>query len=238
MPLTLLLNTYSETGHEPDRAFVRRRREEIMRAQEAMRAAKERQARYANKHRRDVEFKVGDKVLLSSSHLRLPEAENARRKLQPRFHGPYRISEVISPVAYRLDLPASYRAHPVVHISHLKAHHDGSRDFPGRPEYVPPPPPIIENGEEYSIIEQILKHRIYAPKSKNPVAQFWSKWEGHGNEETLWRSASQLRLDMRSDIYDSLIQDYLRRSGATLDDRWLNPPLPRGAVLASLDWIE
>ncbi len=143
-----------------------------MRVQEAMRAAQERQARYANMNRRDYEFEVGDKVLLSSQHLRLPEAENARRKLEPRFHGPYKIIEVVSPVAYRLELPASYRIHPVIHISLLKVYRDGSRDFPSRPAYAAPPPPIVVDGEEYSIIEQIVKHGSMARKARTRLLSF------------------------------------------------------------------
>jgi hypothetical protein len=169
---------------------------------------------------------------------RCREAENARRKLEPRFHGPYKIIEVVSPVAYRLELPASYRIHPVVHISHLKVYRDDSSDFPSRPAYAAPPPPIVVDGEEYSIIEQIVKHRIYGPKSKSPVAQFYVKWQGYGNEENSWLSASQLWLDMPAEFFDAMIKAYVDRSGARLDARHLDPPLPRGVAVSSLIWIE
>jgi hypothetical protein len=42
-----------------------------------------------------------------------------------RSLGPFRVAAVIDSLAYKLDLPASYRMQPVIHISHLKQYHDG-----------------------------------------------------------------------------------------------------------------
>jgi hypothetical protein len=105
VPLAFISQPVHKVGPENLKVFTRRRREEVKQIQEAMRKAQERQAFYANQHRREVEFKVGDRAWLATTHLRLPEAANATRKLQPRFHGPYKVTQVISPVAYRLDLP-------------------------------------------------------------------------------------------------------------------------------------
>ena len=72
-------------------------------------------ARYANQRRRDVQFSAGDRVWLKTGHLQLPG--HLTRKLAARWIGPYEITEVINPVAMRLDLPPSIRLHPVVHVS-------------------------------------------------------------------------------------------------------------------------
>lgn len=141
-PLSLILPSNKATNEKTESAdeFLDRRQKDFKLAQECIKRAQERQARYANRGRLDVEFKAGDMVMLAKSHVRLTEAQNAGRKLQPRYHGPYKIKEVISRVAYRLSLPASFKIHDVIHISHLKPYHEGSKLFPFRPAYDPPPP--------------------------------------------------------------------------------------------------
>ncbi len=72
----------------------------------------------ANPKRRDVAHAVGDRVWLSSTHLPI---RSGARKLASRWAGPFTILERIGAAAYRLELPASWRIHPVVHVSQLKA---------------------------------------------------------------------------------------------------------------------
>ena len=191
--------------------YATRLREDVQNARAAIAAAQERQAKYANQHRRDGIFKVGYKVWLSASHLRLPRAQNARRKLQPRWYGPYRIAEVISQVAYRLELPATFKIHPVIHISRLKANLDGSQDFPNRPAYVPPPPPEILDDEEFYSIEAFRNHR-----GKANTLKFLVKWTGYGEDENKWISARQLQADMTAETYKELLDAYQLQTKAKL----------------------
>ena len=63
-------------------------------------AAQQKQAQYANTHRRHVCFNVGDRVWLSTEHLHL--ATTNSHKLQHRWRGPFRIVKKLSDVTYKL----------------------------------------------------------------------------------------------------------------------------------------
>ena len=92
------------------------------------RAAQDRQKKYADRCRRNLEFSVGDQVFLKVSPLRNVIRFGRRGKLSPRFIGPFRIVERVGSLAYRLDLPKKLSGvHNVFYVSHLRRHlHDPS----------------------------------------------------------------------------------------------------------------
>ena len=63
-------------------------------------------------------FHIGDQVLLSTKNLNLKNAPV--RKLKRRFIGPFFVSQKIGPVVYELDLPSTWKIHPVFHTSLLR----------------------------------------------------------------------------------------------------------------------
>ena len=56
-------------------------------------------------HRRDVQFAVGDEVLLDTEHTQLP----SRSLLSPRWMGPFKVLARTAPDTYRLDIPTTWR---------------------------------------------------------------------------------------------------------------------------------
>ncbi|GJT11547.1 putative reverse transcriptase domain-containing protein [Tanacetum coccineum] len=73
--------------------------------EEKLKEARSRQKSYADKHRRDLEFQVGDRVFLKVSPFRGVKRFGIKGKLSPRFIGPFEILERIGEVSYRLALP-------------------------------------------------------------------------------------------------------------------------------------
>jgi hypothetical protein len=58
-----------------------------------------------------------DMVWLSTKNLPL---RLGTKKLAPIFSGPYKITDVVNPVAYKLELPPDWNIHNVFHVSQLK----------------------------------------------------------------------------------------------------------------------
>ena len=83
-----------------------------------------RMKQYADQGRQDVEYKVGEEVLLSTKYLRLSMAKgrsDITPKLLPRYIGPFTIKSKVGKAAYRLNLQdTALRVHPVFHVSLLK----------------------------------------------------------------------------------------------------------------------
>nr|GFB94283.1 transposon Ty3-G Gag-Pol polyprotein [Tanacetum cinerariifolium] len=75
----------------------------------------------ANRHRRDLEFKEGEFVLVKSQPYRQVSVANRLSvKLSPRYYGPYEVLDRVGPVAYKIKLPPNSLVHDVFHVSFLR----------------------------------------------------------------------------------------------------------------------
>ena len=86
-----------------------------------MEVAQARQKSYVDKRRKPIEFEVGDHVYLKVSSMKGVQRFGVKRKLAPRYVGPYLIIEKSGNVAYKIELPYEMRAiFNVFHVSQLK----------------------------------------------------------------------------------------------------------------------
>ena len=202
-PLTplALLKDGETSGVETTDAFVSRMQTDLARAKESIKKAQERQMTNANRHRREHVFKQGDLVYLSADHLRVHGAADSKKKFAKRAYGPYKVKRVLSPLTYELDLPASVKIHPVVHISALREHLTSQR-FPDRDEVYSPPPAEVIDEEEHFHVQAFVGARRYGKTQK---LQFLVDWVGYGPDERLWIDADRLKGDLSADAYEKLV---------------------------------
>ena len=126
-------------------------------------------------------FKLKDKVWLDGQNLKMGYPS---WKLQPKRKGPFEITEVMGHVTYHLKLLDQWRIHPIFHASLLSPYRE--TDAHG-PNYLQPPPDLIEGEEEYKV-EVIVAHRKWGKGYLYLV-----KWTGYPSSENTWQNADSLK---------------------------------------------
>ena len=155
---------------------------------ENLRVAQDRQRSYADLHRREISYEVGDKVFLKVSPWKGVARFGKRGKLSPRFIGPYEVLEKVGPVAYKLALPSELaQIHDVFHVSMLRRYRsDPSHVIMGQP---------IEIKDNLSYIEdpvQILDTKIKQLRNRR-IPMVNVGWWNHSREEATWKTEEHMR---------------------------------------------
>ena len=181
--------------------------------------AQQRQKKYADRKRSEVEFREGQRVKLVSSALRKrnqgPEA--LVRKLSPRFHGPFRIEKMVGTNAAVLELPGkvSNRKHRTFNVEKL-AHWYESEKFPlevdsGNAEA------MAELGERISadtgfFVEAFLEVEKRVSPRNRLRWEAHVKWRDYADEENTWEPVSLLKSDLKKE-FDEFYKIWAQRSG-------------------------
>ncbi|GJT19925.1 putative reverse transcriptase domain-containing protein [Tanacetum coccineum] len=93
----------------------------IILIKQRIQAAQDQQKSYADLKRNQMEFEVGDRVMLKVSPWKGVVRFSKWGKLNPRYVGPFKVLVKVGKVAYRLKLPQELsRVHHTFHVSILK----------------------------------------------------------------------------------------------------------------------
>ncbi|MCO5600815.1 hypothetical protein L7F22_054931 [Adiantum nelumboides] len=189
--------------------YVRDVREAFAKVKEALQRAQVKQKEAADKHRRHLDLKEDDWVLLKFPKARLQHTTGKDRqgtpnghqkfyaKLAKRFYGPFQILQKINPTAFRLKLPDHWHIHNAFHASLLKP-------YKGTPPAAPieEDPPEFDEMEEILRPEKILKHEDKVLRIGKILRRYLVKFANYPDEDARWMQEPQLK------EYLALLQEY------------------------------
>ena len=100
--------------------FVREMKERYEEARAALVKAQEEMKRQVDRNRKEAEeYRVGDKVLISTKDFSMELMKRAMKKLTEKFIGPYVVRKIVLENVVELELPASLRIHLVVNVRRI-----------------------------------------------------------------------------------------------------------------------
>jgi len=129
-----------------------------------------------------AQYSTGDQVWLEGKNLCLPYQAT---KLAPKRYGPFKIIKEISPVAYQLALPLTWKIHNTFHASLLSPYCETTAYCPN---FSRPPPDLINDEEQYEV-EQICNHWHFGC---NRTLQYLIHWKGYPNSDDMWEPAADV----------------------------------------------
>jgi hypothetical protein len=143
--------------------LVQETKEKIALIRKRMLTAQSRQKSCADKHRRELEFAIGDLIYLKVSPMRNVYRFGNKGKPSPRYVGPFQVLKRVSPLAYKIEMPPKLAGvHDVFHVSHLRKYvHDLSQVISHEPLDIQP----NLTYEELSV--QILDHKEHQLRTKS-----------------------------------------------------------------------
>jgi hypothetical protein len=132
--------------------------------------------------RQEVEFQVGDFVLLKLH----PYHQHSVFKLANRFYGPFPVEQRLGKVAYHLSLSPEAKIHPVFHVSLLKKYVGTS--LPAIVDL----PPISDEGQIQVEPEQVVDTR-WIKRGTKFIEESLVQWKSLPAEDATWEDTQLLK---------------------------------------------
>jgi hypothetical protein len=168
------------------------------------------------KHRDTPKYKEGDLVWLEGKNLRINQLT---AKLAPRRHRPFKITQVMSAINYRLELPTQWSIHPVFHIDLLTPYKETTMHGPN---FTQPTPELIDGEEEYSV-EKILDSWHFGRRQR---LQYLVKWEGYPDADNMWVNKDDVFVDDKVREFKTSNPDAATHIRSVSFAKSLYPPTP------------
>ena len=163
--------------NEKAEEFAKEMKERHEEARAALVKSQEEIKRQADRSRKEAkEYRVDDKVLISTKYFSMKSMKRPTKKLTEKFIGPYIVRKIVSENAVELELPVSLRIHLVVNVRRIVKY----REQVERQKKILPPPVKINSEKEYEV-EEILDRQERRGKMKYLV-----KWKEYMVEENIW----------------------------------------------------
>ena len=141
----------------------------------------------ADRHRTDLQFSVGDQVLLKlQPYTQSSVASRPFPKLSFKYFGPYKVLGRIETVVYRLELPEGSMIHPVFHISQLK---------PFVQDYTPvySDLPVLTDLDVANAFPEAILDRRLVKKGNAAIPQVKVSWTGLPEAAATWEDYNVLK---------------------------------------------
>lgn len=153
---------------------------------EHLATSQHRMKQIADGHRTERVFAVGDWVYLKLQPFRqVTVAFRRNAKLAPKFFGPYQVIQRVGSVAYKLELPANSRIHPVFHVSLLKKKL-------GLSAVVQTTLPLTDEQGHIQLEPLAILDRKLVKRNNRPHSLVLVQWTNSIPEDATWESWSDL----------------------------------------------
>ncbi|KAH6766309.1 hypothetical protein C2S52_017292 [Perilla frutescens var. hirtella] len=162
-------------------------RDEVLRElKQNLLQAQHRMQQQANRKRREVEFQVGDLLLVKLQPYRqMSVTRRSYNKLVKKYYGPFPIVERLGTVAYHIELPKGSKIHPVFHVSLLRL-------FRGTTDIAISELPLEDvDGKPVSLPAAVRSVKTVLLHGK-PELMVLVQWQGSPSEESTWELASEM----------------------------------------------
>ena len=170
--------------NEKAEEFVREMKERHEEARAALVKSQEEMKRQADRNRKEAEeYRVGDKVLISTKDFLMELMKRVIKKLTEKFIGPYVVRKIVLENAVELELPAVLRIHLVVNVRRLVKYQE---QVEGQKKI--PPLPVEVDGEKEYEVEKILNRQERRGKMR-----YLMKWKEYTVEENTWKGLENLK---------------------------------------------